>query len=725
MKAVLMFAILLLLCQTAVADPNILILHSYHEGNEWTDSIGVGIKEGLQNGAPKARLFIEHMDFQRQPPEVITPFFKAFLTKKYATQHFDLILCSNDDALNFLKSFRDELFPDVPVVFCGISDVENGLSDRKNYTGVIADIDIEKTLALALQLQPETLQVAVISDASTSGRRAVARLRKALPFQQNNLQFSDLTGMSASRLEEALATLHPRTIVLLLHYFNDEFGRYFSTEEGNRLISRISRRPVFSLWDFRIKSGVVGGHVISGYQQGALSAEKALRILQGERPADIPVTTETSKEYLFDYEALARFNISLNDLPENSRVLNRQTFYQLSQGQLLGALLTMSLITLFLFLNIIHRRRAEKALQNRQSRLKAIHENVAAGIALLDVHGFYLEVNGKWAELFGFDPGQIVGKHFLDLTFPEDRNKTCKEFDELLQCKKDRYRLQKRCTRKDGTIFWVDSSETRIMDEQGQVKALVSIIIDITEHKQVEEELKVANQELDGFVSTISHDLRSPLTLINGFAEFLLNEYRQRFDDRGVTALNHIEQSGHKMQQLLEDLLAFARVGYLELPCQPIDVNMVAFEVALIQSQKAPGIAIERAHLPAIRIPRSFLLLLFDNLIGNAVRYACSEGGTIEVGGKRDHNRVRYFVRDHGPGISWEERERIFEPFYRCLSTTSIPGTGIGLGTVKKIVNLYGGRVWVEETSGGGCTFWMEMVDEETGQKSPDKQSSG
>jgi signal transduction histidine kinase len=182
-------------------------------------------------------------------------------------------------------------------------------------------------------------------------------------------------------------------------------------------------------------------------------------------------------------------------------------------------------------------------------------------------------------------------------------------------------------------------------------------------------------------------------------------------DEQGTTLLSHMAKCAFKMHELLEDLLAFAQVGYVENPRQPVDADEVALEAALAQSQKAGGMAIERAPLPAVRIPRSFLLQVFDNLVGNAVRYAGSAGGPIEIGGEVQEDQVRYFVRDHGPGVAAEERQRIFEPFYRGAAGKNISGTGIGLATVQKIARLYGGRAWLEETPGGGCTFWVEMRD--------------
>jgi PAS domain S-box-containing protein len=712
-KTVFIAVLLTMVSGAAMAAQSVLVLHSYHQGNEWRTSIGQAMESVLRENVPEAELFIEEMDSKRHPPETIFPIFKQFLADKYAARRFDVILCSDDNALDFLLAFRDELFPGVPVVFCGINNFEDDrIAGRTGFTGVAEEADLRGTLELALQLHPKTRQVAVITDSTPSGRATLQRMRKIAPFYAKRVEFRELAALSAPQLRKALAAMPPHSIILLLDYFRDDEGRYFTVAQGNNLISGSGKGPVYSAWDFRIKAGVVGGRVVSGRQQGEIAAGMALRILNGESPADIPVLRENPNEYLFDHPALARFHIPLAALPKGSRILNQpRTSYSLGRKQLLVTLMAMSLVTLALMTNFVLRRRAEKALKNSQARLRAIHDNAAAGIALTDRQGRYLEINDKWAEMFGSSPHDIIGKSFLDLTFPDDRDENCQEVQDLLQGKKGNYRLQKRFTRENGTVFWVDNSVTPVINELGEVEALVGVIIDITDQKQTEEQLRAANRELDAFVRTASHDLRSPLTIIIGYAEYLQKEYRHMLDEQGTTLLSHMAKCAFKMHELLEDLLAFAQVGYVENPRQPVDADEVALEAALAQSQKAGGMAIERAPLPAVRIPRSFLLQVFDNLVGNAVRYAGSAGGPIEIGGEVQEDQVRYFVRDHGPGVAAEERQRIFEPFYRGAAGKNISGTGIGLATVQKIARLYGGRAWLEETPGGGCTFWVEMRD--------------
>jgi PAS domain S-box-containing protein len=251
---------------------------------------------------------------------------------------------------------------------------------------------------------------------------------------------------------------------------------------------------------------------------------------------------------------------------------------------------------------------------------------------------------------------------------------------------------------------------TPLTDADGQIHKL-SVFRDITERKEAEKRLHAANQELDAFVYTVSHDLRTPLTPIMGFAEFLKEEYGDRLDAQAIDMLEEIEKQGEKMLALLEDLLALARVGRIETPAKAVDVTVVVQQVLdeLSETTNRDGIAVTLNELPPLKVPETLLAQLFSNLIGNALRYAGGADARIEIGGGRRDGQIFYYVRDHGPGIPPEERSLIFDLFYRGSTAGKTIGTGIGLGTVRKIARLYDGRVRVEETPGGGSTFVVDF----------------
>lgn len=243
----------------------------------------------------------------------------------------------------------------------------------------------------------------------------------------------------------------------------------------------------------------------------------------------------------------------------------------------------------------------------------------------------------------------------------------------------------------------------------------LSVLRDITERKAAERRLQQANRELDTFVATVSHDLRSPLTPLIGFAELLEERYADQLDEIGRESLGEIKATASKMMTLLEDLLTLARVGQLKKPTQQVDVSMIVEDILLELSDKVIDCQakVEISSLPDLCIPESLLAELFRNLLDNALKYAAGQDPRIEIKGEKINDRVRYLVIDHGPGIPADEQDDIFEPFRRGNSSFRTQGTGIGLATVAKIARIYNGSAWVEETPGGGATFVVELKDAE------------
>ncbi len=239
----------------------------------------------------------------------------------------------------------------------------------------------------------------------------------------------------------------------------------------------------------------------------------------------------------------------------------------------------------------------------------------------------------------------------------------------------------------------------------------LGVFRDITERKAAERRLQQANGELDAFVSTVSHDLRSPLTPLIGFAELLEERSAEQLDEIGLEALQEIKSTATRMKALLEDLLTLARVGQLKNPLQKLNVTQVAEDVMLELADKVVErqAKIDIQPLPKIRVPESLLADLFRNLLLNALKYAAPTDPRIEIRGESLPGSVRYRVIDHGPGIPEEERDEIFEPFRRGSVSSAQQGSGIGLATVAKVARVYHGSAWVEETPGGGATFVVEM----------------
>ena len=302
----------------------ILVLNSYQSGMTWTDSLITGIKS-LLNENTNVDLYYEFMDTkQNTGPEYIQKLYEIY-KYKYQSRHFDAIIVSDDDAYSFILKYGREIFPNVPAVFCGVNYFQDSdLIDHPLITGLVELIDIEKTIEVALKIQPKVKNIVVINDNSVTGDANRKLVNDVIPkFPSTNFIFYD--DMNMSEIQDRVAKLPNDTIILLMSFNKDKPNNIFSDEETIRIIAGNSTVPTYSIWDFYMERGIIGGMLSSAYYQGEQAASMLLRILNGEKPQDIPVVKQSPNKYMFDYKYLTKYNIDQKLLPDDSIIINAPT----------------------------------------------------------------------------------------------------------------------------------------------------------------------------------------------------------------------------------------------------------------------------------------------------------------------------------------------------------------------------------------------------------------
>jgi light-regulated signal transduction histidine kinase (bacteriophytochrome) len=218
-------------------------------------------------------------------------------------------------------------------------------------------------------------------------------------------------------------------------------------------------------------------------------------------------------------------------------------------------------------------------------------------------------------------------------------------------------------------------------------------------------ELEAVNRELESFSYSVSHDLRAPLRAIDGYARMLGEDYASRLDAEAQRLVGVVRSSARRMGQLIDDLLAFSRLGRQDVKKQPIDMTALANEVAAETGSQS---AMEISTLPAAQADRTLLKQVWVNLIGNAVKYSAkAKRPRIEIGGRQDANELVYWVRDNGAGFDMRYVGKLFGVFQRLHRAEEFSGTGVGLAIVQRIVARHGGRVWAEGELGKGACFYF------------------
>ncbi len=277
---------------------------------------------------------------------------------------------------------------------------------------------------------------------------------------------------------------------------------------------------------------------------------------------------------------------------------------------------------------------------------------------------------------------------------------------------------------KDGTFYWVDTTIVPFLNEQGKPYQYVAIRADITQRKKAEEDILILNEELEkrvkerteeieSFSYSVSHDLRAPLRAVNGYAQILKEDYNDLFDAEGKRLLGEVQANANKMGILIDDLLAFSRLGRKEVERSVIDMNMLT-EVAVreISQTTAHHAEIKLSSLLPVSADHALLQNVMINLISNAVKYSGKkEKPLIEIKSKRDGDEIMYSISDNGVGFDMTYVDKLFGVFQRLHSTDEFPGTGVGLAIVKRIIDKHKGRIWAESKIGTGTTFFFTLPE--------------
>lgn len=344
----------------------VLVLHSYNVGLSWTEKITEGIDYQFREYYPEAEIFFEYLDSKRIEDPLFYQKTKEILQLKYKTDYFDIIISSDNSAFEFLLKYRDELFPKTPIVFCGVNNFSRKmLQGTKNITGVAEIIDINGTLNIIKTNHPSAKTIAIISDTTITSKENKKLFIQLMP-RYSAFEFIFLHDVRQSCLVKSINELPKNTVIILFSSIYDDKGIFISFEKSADIISKNSPYPIYGFWSFFIGHGVVGGSMLSGYDQGMRAGELAIRILRGENPDRIPVISNTTARYIFDFTQILRFNIDQHNLPIESMIINKPeqnyTINRVYVWLIIIVSAISSVIMFYLLFNMRKRKKTEKDL---------------------------------------------------------------------------------------------------------------------------------------------------------------------------------------------------------------------------------------------------------------------------------------------------------------------------------------------------------------------------
>ena len=376
---------------------------------------------------------------------------------------------------------------------------------------------------------------------------------------------------------------------------------------------------------------------------------------------------------------------------------------------------------------IEERRRAEDALREASSYTRGLIEASLDPLVTISPDGKIMDVNHSTELVTGFSREKLIGSDFSE--YFTESEKARKGYQEVFSKEfvKD-YPLAIRHT--SGKITDVMYNAAVYRNESGEVLGVFAAARDITGLKRAEEEirrlnsdlerrvmertaqLEAANKELEAFSYSVSHDLRAPLRSIDGFSQALLEDYTEKLDMQGKDYLARVRAASQRMSQLIDDMLILSRVTRREMKSERVDLSALSNSIAAELKKTQPERQVEFIIAPGLVVNGDGELLraMLENLFGNAWKFTSKHaGGKIEFGVSENEGKPEYFVRDNGVGFNMAYADKLFKAFQRLHGSNEFPGTGIGLATVKRIIQRHGGEIWAKGEVGKGATFYFNF----------------
>jgi two-component system sensor kinase FixL len=379
-----------------------------------------------------------------------------------------------------------------------------------------------------------------------------------------------------------------------------------------------------------------------------------------------------------------------------------------------GSKLSSGQVFAGMVVDLSEQKAVEHALREQEERFRMIVDTAAYGIVTIGETGTIRSFNNGAEEIFGYAADEVMGKN-VNILMPEpfhsEHDGYLRNYLETGTAKIIGIGRDVEGRRKSGDSFPMKLTVAGAKLSSGQVFA--GMVVDLSEQKATEDALRRANEELESFAYSVSHDLRAPLRAMSGFSEALVEDFGAQLGDDAREYLGRIRAAAHKMGRLIDDILKLSRVSRVQLDFEDVDLSAIAAEIIadLRAGEPERDVSVFIARQVCVKGDRQQLRIALENLLGNAWKFTSKVPNaqlafnivTMEDGMKA------YFVRDNGAGFDMKYADKLFRPFERLHSSAEYAGTGIGLATVSRVIAKHGGKVWTESEIEKGTTVYFTL----------------
>jgi PAS domain S-box-containing protein len=702
------------LCFAGEADgaKNVLVLESFtgHSGDFLTQ-LKPELRARVQSPID---FYVENLESQRFKEDGYLKGLAETLRSTYADRKLDLVIVANYPALAFAATYRDRMFPGVPIVFLAVD--ANRLKGQMlwpNVTGVTASIDIQGTIDLALRLQPNTNTIALVSNTSSEFEKYwIAAVQTELQRHRDRVQEIDLLGIPTTQLLQKIAELPPHSAVLMQLAPQDSVQRVMEDDEVVTTIAR--QRPTFCIAaTFCMNRGGIGTADFDGTKQTSLAAIMAGRVLTGERPDNIPVVNGTAHIVRVDWRQLRRWNIPESALPAGSVVLYQEpTLWERDRKYIIAAIVVI--FAQFLWIAALlwqraRKRKAEAVLRESEQRFRIMADTTPSLIWMADQDGKVTYLNSKSIEFTG-DPTIGFGDSWSEYVHPNDLDGVLSANARAL-AKRESFSKEYRLRRYDGIYRWMFDVASPRLNGDGSFAGFIGSAIDITDQKVAQDALENVSGRLieaqEKERSRIARDLHDDICQRLALLSMELEEANRTLNSSSEATDERLEQIQQHCAEIAGDVQALSH----QLHSSKLDYLGIAAGIRSFcrefSKQHKVIVEFKEENVPT-HLPKEMTLCLFrvtQEALHNAVKYSGTTRYVVTL--QKTAGDVQLEVKDRGTGFDVEEAKR---------------NRGLGLISMQEI-HLVHGRFLVDSAPGKGTRVVAIVPLPETAETSGIKTS--